>query len=146
MTKEERIARGLECRYCGVPTELADSAERYGRTVRCRRMRVCRRCGAYVLCHEGSDEAMGSVANEELRRLRHLAHLWFDALWQHKLKRSRYNAYSWLSLRLGMNKDRVHMGLFGEEECRRVIALCRGYIERKAPDLCERLRRELPME
>ncbi len=146
MTEDDRINRGLVCRYCGAETELADSAEIYGRVVRCRRMRICRRCGAYVSCHEGSDDAMGSVANAELRRLRHLAHEWFDPIWQYKLKRSRYNAYSWLSLRLGMNKNHVHMGLFDEEDCRRVIALSRRFIRQYRPELYEQLSSRLAAE
>ena len=80
---------------------------------------------------------MGSVANAELRRLRHLAHEWFDPIWQNKLKKSRYNAYSWLSLRLGMNKNYTHMGLFNEEDCKRVIEIANKYIKTHNPQLWE---------
>jgi len=111
MEINDDISRGLICKYCGNPTELADSSEIYN-GVSYGRIYICRRCQAYVCCHRGTDIAMGSVANAELRKLRHLAHEWFDAIWQNKLKKSRYNAYSWLSLRLNMNKNYTHMGLF----------------------------------
>ena len=99
-----------------------------------RRAMVCPGCGAYVYCHPLTSVPLGSVADKELRRLRWEAHQLFGMLLRLKLKRSRYNAYSWLSLRLGLSKDITHMGLFDAATCRRAIEVCAGYIRRKRPD------------
>lgn len=134
MNYEEKIGKGLLCRYCGRQTELTGSAEMYN-GVSYGMMYICRACNAYVGCHKGTTQAYGSVADSELRELRHMAHGWFDPIWQKKIKRSRYNAYSWLSLRLGLNKNITHMGMFDKEDCRRVIELCKNYIKERNPAL-----------
>ena len=125
------IEAGLHCPYCDIPTVLTECRADFRYTYR--HMYRCPGCGAFVLCHPGTTRAMGSVADSELRCLRHVSHIWFDAVWRNKLKRSRYNAYSWLALRLNMNKNDVHMGRFDKEMCLRVIDLCSGYIRKKSP-------------
>lgn len=136
------INKGLQCPYCHCATELKDSATVYkGRHYGM--VRVCPQCGAYVNCYPGTDRATGSVADAELRRLRHSAHLWFDAIWQNKLKRSRYNAYSWLSLRLRLNKDFTHIGMADKELCRRIIDISRRYISTHDSDLYRRLEEKI---
>ena len=83
---------------------------------------------------------MGRVAGPKLRAARIAAHQWFDAIWKNKLKRSRYNAYSWLSLRMKLNKDITHFGMFSPEEILRAISICSNYIERNRPDLWKEIR------
>jgi hypothetical protein len=39
-------------------------------------------CDSYVRCHEGSQQAMGTLAGPRLRKLRGLAHEAVDPLWQ----------------------------------------------------------------
>lgn len=133
MIEDKEILSGKKCKYCGRPTELVASSEirrnRKGKSY------LCRNCNAYVSCHPGSEMSMGCVADFNLRRLRHEAHLWFDPIWKNKLKKSRYNAYSWLSLRLKMNKNYTHMGYFDEEDCMKVINICRQYLRLHAPHL-----------
>lgn len=62
----------------------------------------------------------GSPRTRKLQGARRRAHLVFDQLWKTKLY-SRSKAYRWLSRRLGMPKRKVHMELFNEEQCERVI-------------------------
>lgn len=38
-------------------------------------------CGAYVGCHKGTKEPMGTAANEQLRRIRSTIHKLVDPLW-----------------------------------------------------------------
>ena len=142
MDLNNEVNRGLICKYCGSPTELVDSSEIYN-GVSYGRIYLCRKCQAYVSCHKGTDTAMGSVANAELRKLRNTAHEWFDSIWKHKLKKSRYNAYSWLSLRLKMNKNFTHMGLLDEEDCKRVIEISSEYIREHRPQLWEEINTKL---
>ena len=78
-----------------------------------RRAMVCPRCGAYVYCHPLTSEALGSVADAPLRRLRWQTHQVFDLVWKLRLKRSRYN---------------------DEDTCRRAITICAQYIRRHRPE------------
>ncbi|MBD5172620.1 MAG: hypothetical protein HDT02_05320 [Bacteroidales bacterium] len=124
---EAKIRRGEICSFCGLPTEVILHSGW--------RERKCPSCGASVRCHFGTDRGMGRVAGSSLKRLRKEAHRWFDAVWKNKIKKSRYNAYSWLALRMHKNKDDVHFSLMTEEECRQAIEVCRHIIMKENPDL-----------
>ncbi len=117
------------CAYCGAVPELRTAREVFGEQATGNgRYYVCPGCGARVGCHRYSDQAMGRVASAELRKLRERAHKVFDLVWRDGHKRSRYNAYSWLALRLGMPRHLVHMGYFDEGECRRVTTICARFL------------------
>ena len=60
-----------------------------------------------------------------LAQLRSEAHRALDVHWEFG-QRSRSDAYAWLSRRLDVPKDLCHIGMFGEKECERAIALCRS--------------------
>lgn len=75
--------------YCKCKTELIDSAEIYD-GVSYGQMYICRNCNAYVGCHKDSSKSLGRLANEELRRYKHCAHLVFDMIWENHFM-SRYN-------------------------------------------------------
>lgn len=92
---------------------------------------ACPRCGAYCGSHKASGEPLGTPAGEETRRLRKLAHSFFDRLWKDKkIGMKRGQAYAWLAHRL--NHPNPHIGAMGPEECRRVIELARKKIEESA--------------
>lgn len=137
-SKEKLIIQGRYCPDCNCATVLRNQREIYGGN-RTGRLYYCPSCGASVHCHPGTERAMGRVADSELRRLRHIAHIWFDALWINKLKKSRFNAYSWLTLKLDMNKDNVHIGYFDKETCRCVIEICASYIHKRNAFLFEKI-------
>lgn len=83
----------------------------------------CRPCEAYVGCHKGTVQPLGRLANAELRLLRSNAHALFDPLWKRgDMKRS--EAYAWLANQLGIAGELCHIGMFDEEHCRRVVAVC----------------------
>ncbi len=60
----------------------------------------------------------------KLAALRAQAHRALDVHWEFG-GRTRSEVYSWLADRLGVSDDLCHIGMFGEKECERVIALCR---------------------
>ncbi len=134
MARQDPILRGLVCPYCKIETVIV--------TKRGSKFRQCPQCSASVKCHPGTETAMGAVASIEHRRLRYEAHRWFDAIWKNKLKKSRFNAYSWLSLKLRMNKDAVHFSQMDEKDCLRAIEICRNLIQEKAPDLFQRMNQQ----
>ena len=126
MTEQKKqINTGKLCPQCLVTTRCMEAGESGApRLQPGRRAMVC----------PLTSEALGSVADAPLRRLRWQTHQVFDLVWKLRLKRSRYNAYSWLSLRLGLPKDVAHVGLFDEDTCRRAITICAQYIRRHRPE------------
>lgn len=136
-TDEQRlIFTARVCPYCGGTPELVDAREIFGPGgARFEgKYYLCRRCRASVGCHRYSTEAMGRLATAELRDLRRRAHAVFDLIWKDRHKPSRYNAYSWLSLRLGKPRHLVHMAYFDETDCRRVISICTAYLKSRNPE------------
>lgn len=126
---------GKKCPYCGGVPELVDAREIFGGIGPASgRYYLCRTCRAWVGCHRYSTEAMGRLAGKKLRALRHRAHTVFDLVWRDRHKPSRYNAYSWLALRLGKPRHLVHMGYFDEEDCRRVIDVCTEFLLKADPE------------
>lgn len=122
------------CPYCGGVPELRNARDVFGPAADAHgRLYVCPGCGARVSCHPFSDQAKGRVASARLRSLRRRAHELFDLVWKDGHKRSRYNAYSWLALRLGKPRHLVHMGYFDEAECRQVIDLCARFLLSRDP-------------
>lgn len=81
----------------------------------------CVVCGAYVGCHRGTLQPLGTCAGPELRRMRNLAHSVFDRLWRGKRKTARSAAYAWMAKTMGLTPEEAHIGLFSIEQCRVLI-------------------------
>jgi len=110
------------CPYCGRKAKLIYSQEVYGQSY-CM-MWMCWPCNAYTGCHRASKvhKPLGTLANAPLRKLRQQAHAAFDPMWMKGL-RSRTKAYEWMSRRLGITKERCHISMFDEAQCRQLIEL-----------------------
>ena len=138
-TDEElrRINNAEVCPYCWRSPRLVDSSEvYYGRSYGW--VWLCR-CGAYVGCHKGTQEALGRVADHNLRFWREKAHAAFDPLWRRKMLRSgiskadaRKAAYAWLSEVMGTLPEYTHIAMFDMIQCRRVVELCEPYLYKKS--------------
>lgn len=86
---------------------------------------VCSPCGAYVGCHPGTTNALGRLADAELRAWKQKAHAAFDPLWKGG-KQKRHDAYGWLAEQLGIARQNTHIGMFDVDQCRRVVDVCKG--------------------
>jgi hypothetical protein len=95
---------------------------------------LCRPCGAYVGCHKGTTNALGRLADAELRRAKMAAHKAFDGYWK-PLGVQRGAAYRWLAEQLGIDRKECHIGLFNVEQCGRVIELVRRQRAGTVPEL-----------
>lgn len=130
-----QIRRGTVCPYCLRRTQLVKTvATSSGHKVEY--MRQCKPCDAKVLCHPGTKNAMGKVANQKLRTLRRVAHKYFDKLWKYKMTveytnkaEARNAAYQWLADQLGIPFDDCHIGYFGYNRIGKVIDICKFYCE-----------------
>lgn len=116
------------CIYCKAQTEFVSSLEVYQQDYGW--LHLCRKCKAHVGCHAGSDKSMGTVATKPLRDLRHTAHQKFDSICAAKVlqgakkRAAKAAGYNWLSKILGIDPVACHIGYFGIEECKKVIAAC----------------------
>jgi zinc-finger-containing domain len=128
----------LICPYCSQPAKCVGFSDKlYPYQADYGWLYVCGPCQAYVGCHKGGQKPLGSLANAELRALRHEAHLAFDPLWQAKMRKSgatkayvRSAGYAWLASELGLPVSQMHIGQLNIEQCQRVIEICQYVAER----------------
>lgn len=129
---KSRVLAGLQCPYCMADTEFIDSDAVYSRSYGM--IYICRPCEAWVGVHGGTKQALGRVANKELRECRQEAHKYFDQLWRRKMRATgesksdvRNEAYAWLAPQMGKKLEETHIGMFNLVECYTVIAICKPY-------------------
>jgi hypothetical protein len=92
-----------------------------------RKTYLCLDCGASTRCHPDSKIPLGKMADAETRRLRKLAHLAFDTLWQNRYM-ERTRAYFWLACELSINPIECHIGWLTKNQLEKTIAICNEYI------------------
>lgn len=121
------------CRYCLKPAVLLKAGDEgypyQGRDFG--PMWTCGGCASWVGCHPGTENALGGLANAELRRAKQDAHAAFDPMWQRKMERdgvtkaqARRAGYRWLSVQMGLPFKKTHIGFMNLDECRQVVDLC----------------------
>ena len=111
------------CPYCGGHSVLKSAEGIYKNNSRDTMLYVCKNypvCDSYVRVHPGSKIPMGTMANGELRRLRHEAHKYFNQLYESGYM-TKDDAYRWLAAILYAPQNQAHIGLLGEYYCRVVI-------------------------
>lgn len=129
------------CRYCLLPAVLlraGDDGYPYpGRDFG--PMWVCVPCQAWVGTHPGTENALGGLANAELRAAKQAAHAAFDPLWQAKMRRdkcskgqARRSGYRWLADQLSIPFKRCHIGYMNLDECRKVVEVCSAIYSKEA--------------
>ncbi|MBD2386012.1 zinc-finger-containing protein [Cylindrospermum sp. FACHB-282] len=121
------ILQGKICPYCNQKSELVHSSIIYGAGTNYGMIYLCKSCDAYVGCHKGTEKALGSLANRELRALRNKCHALFDVKWKggDRISRqiARNSAYQWLSKQLEISREVTHIAMFDEQQCKHVIEL-----------------------
>lgn len=128
---DPEILSAKKCPYCGAGTRLMDSANiyhgrSYGNVWACVNWPSC---DAFVGTHkDGSDQALGRLANAELRYWKKRAHAAFDPIWQGWPRKNgmmgRSEAYKWLSQKLLTLPEHTHIGMFDVGLCKEVVAIC----------------------
>lgn len=76
----------------------------------------CIACNAWVGCHKGTEEPLGTPANAILRKARQQVHSVFDPLWRNKHVR-RGKAYELLAKMMGLAPEQAHIGMFDLQQC-----------------------------
>lgn len=117
----------MTCQYCESKAELVDGVAIYGPyqpKFAHKQFWLCKPCGAYVGCHEGTTRALGRLANSSLRKARMEAHAAFDPFWRER-NMTRRQGYRWLADQLGITPRQCHIAFFDEARCHRVVAVVR---------------------
>ena len=117
------------CNLCGGPVIYTSNSRIYGKEYGSGKMYYCTECGAYVGTHEPRPkEALGVLANAEMRAIKIKCHELFDAKWKNEAtskKRhiARQHAYKWLAEKLGISVEECHFGYFDLETLEKVYEL-----------------------
>lgn len=127
------------CPYCGAGSVLVTGEVIYPwrHDLAHKKFYRCVHCpDTYVGCHPGTENALGRLANKELRLAKSHAHAVFDPLWERKMEKegiskgeARGRAYAWLAKELGIPPEECHIGMMDVETCGRVVLLCRPYVQ-----------------
>jgi hypothetical protein len=98
---------------------------------------ICDDCGAFVTCHDGTENPVGYMAGKKTRTLRKKAHFVFDRLWLERLM-SRDKAYLWLAVALGLNPNDAHISWLTDEQLNKSIEISQDFYENSAEALLRR--------
>ncbi len=90
---------------------------------------ICGDCGASVGCQSDTDLPLGLMATGSLRKLRRLAHISFDKIWQAGFM-TRDRAIEWMGKELDMI-ERFHISTSTHKELLRCITISEEYCRRK---------------
>lgn len=116
------------CNLCGGPVVYTSNAEIYGREYGSGKCYLCVRCGAYVGTHKPRPrEALGLLADEQMRKGKMACHALFDPMWQGKKKphKKRRDLYSWLAKQMGVPLEECHFGYFTLEQLKQAYCILR---------------------
>lgn len=115
----------LICPVCGAKPVLVTGADIYPRRLDLKDKAFwrCPKRHSYVGCHPRTTKPLGTLATEEIRRARRVAHKLFDNLWKLR-KCTRRGAYAWLAGKLNIPVDKCHIALFAVDKCKLVIRIC----------------------
>ena len=110
-----------KCNLCNGKVIYTSNAILYGREYGSGKIYYCTKCKAYVSTHKPRPkEAMGILANAEMRKLKNECHEIFDLKWKNqstskKRYQARKNAYRELAKQLGIKEEECHFGYFDKD-------------------------------
>jgi hypothetical protein len=125
---EPHLPAPTVCRYDGAPVEILHHVEVYGRVYgEWPWMYVCTECEARCGMHPFTAIPLGTIADDELRKVRTSCKPVFERLWKSG-RMDRSKAYAWLAKQLGIDVEACHWGLFEVDTCLRARDLCRELV------------------
>lgn len=107
-----------KCNLCDGRVIYTSNSKIYGREYGSGKMYYCTKCGAYVGTHRPKPkEALGILANKEMRNMKMKCHELFDARWKNEQTgkvrhKKRREAYKWLARELNISIEECHFGYF----------------------------------
>lgn len=124
-----------KCNICQGRVIYTSNATIYGRQYGSGYCYYCTECGAYVGTHEPRPkEAMGLLADREMREMKIKCHELFDSFWKTlktgrgKMRRSLYQR---LANQMHLSIGDCHFGYFGSEELNIAYIILQSWEERE---------------
>lgn len=123
----------VTCGECSKPAGLVTGSVIYPRRpdLAGKTYWLCCACGAYVGCHPGTQQPLGTPCGPATRAARSAAHAAFDPLWKAKASgdgvpknEARGAGYRWLAAQLGIDGADCHIGHMDAASARRVVDIC----------------------
>lgn len=114
------------CNLCGGEVIFTTNDNIYGRKYGSGWCYYCTNCGAYVGTHKPRpSEALGILANAEMRELKVKCHEIFDKKWKESKTRhhSRDLAYSRLAKKMGIPVEDCHFGYMNLEQLKKAYQI-----------------------
>lgn len=111
-----------KCNLCGGKVIFTSNAMIYGKDYGSGKCYLCTSCGAYVGTHKPRpDEAMGILADAEMREMKRKCHDKFDRLWRFESTRKKRHmlrnmAYSTLAKKMNIPVEQCHFGYFDMDQ------------------------------
>lgn len=128
-----------DCRFCGSPLELVSKQVVYPAAPAKTMIYRCNRdaCDSYISCREGTDIAIGSVANRDTRLARREAHASINTLVDSG-RMNKHEAYAWMQHLLSLPYTRRGIGWLDEHECKVVVREVREILRRSRYEASQR--------
>ena len=104
-----------KCNLCGEKVIFTSNARIYGKEYGSGKCYLCTSCWAYVGTHKPRpDEAMGILADAEMRQMKMKCHELFDKRWmaERNRRKARNKEYEALANYLGIPVEECHFGYF----------------------------------
>lgn len=130
-----------KCNICNGEVEYIKNSKIYGKSYGSGYCYHCKNCGAYVGTNKNKPiQALGILANKEMRDWKTYCHHIFDRLWSgvnvynkdHKIVKvikpimTRTNAYKWLSNLLDIPFRECHFGYFDLKQLKRAYSIMKN--------------------
>lgn len=122
------------CNLCGGRVIFINNKRIYGKSYGSGKCYLCTKCGAYVGTHKNRPHnAMGILANKEMRDMKIKCHELFDKEWKKEKNRpkARKAAYKNLAHRLGIKVRDCHFGYFDLPMLNKVYELLKSEMREK---------------
>lgn len=114
-----------KCNICGGEVEYITNDKIYGKQYGSGYCYHCKKCGAYVGTHRPRPkQAMGILANSQMRKGKRECHKLFDSLWKGKhAQTKRKECYSRLAKDLNIPVKECHFGYFNLDQLRKAYKI-----------------------
>lgn len=124
------------CNLCGGEVKLIPNSQIYnGRSYGSGFCYLCTECGAYVGTHRKRPfEAMGILADKDMRQMKMKCHEIFDQKWKDKKHKhhARNLAYTRLAKKMGIDVDDCHFGYMDMEQLNKAYEILIGGKDEKS--------------
>lgn len=122
-----------KCNICGGEVVYCSNAKIYGVEYGSGKCYLCKSCGAYVGTHKPRPkEALGLLADKQMRKGKRICHDLFDSLWigKPKARKKREDLYKWLSIKMELPRELTHFGYMDLEQLRRAYICIKGLVDK----------------